>query len=141
MHTGRRGDRVLGLVRVAGLLVLLGGSVWLTVALIFQGVDRAGHWAPVLGTGVAIVGMLVTLVTSWLQQRSAEEELAGAQQVARVAEELRAALWEQWRREAEVRSLGDPDRSDAGALVVVRPGGDGPRRAHRSGPPRVCLAQ
>jgi Novel STAND NTPase 3 len=109
MHTGRRGDRVLGLVRVAGLLVLLGGSVWLTVALIFQGVDRAGHWAPVLGTGVAIVGTLVTLVTSWLQQRSAEGELARAQQVARAAEELRAAVWEQWRREAEVRSLGDPD--------------------------------
>jgi NACHT domain len=109
MHPGRRGDRVLGWVRGAGLLVLLGGLVWLTVALVFQGVDRAGRWVPVLGVGVAMVGTLVTLVTSWLQQRPAVGELAGAAQVARAAEELRAAVWEQWRREAEVRSLGDPD--------------------------------
>lgn len=63
------GDRVVRLVRVAGLLVLLGGLVWLTVVLIIQGVDRAGSWASVLGVGVAIVGMLVTLMTSSLQQR------------------------------------------------------------------------
>jgi hypothetical protein len=93
MHSGRRGDRVLGGVRVAGLLVLLGGLGWLTVALIFQGVDRAGHWVLVLSVGVAIVGTLVTLVTSWLQQRPAVwRELAGAQQVAQAAEELRAAV-------------------------------------------------
>lgn len=109
MHRGRREDRVLGLVRVAGLLVLLGGLGWLTVALVFQGVDRAGRWTPVLGTGVAMVGTLVTLVTSWLQQRPVVGELAGAEQVARAAGELRAVVWEQWRREAEVRSLGDPD--------------------------------
>jgi hypothetical protein len=46
MHTGRRVDRVLGLVRVAGLLVLLGGLGWLTVALVLQGVDQAGRWHP-----------------------------------------------------------------------------------------------
>ncbi|MGH3823338.1 MAG: NACHT domain-containing protein [Pseudonocardiaceae bacterium] len=104
-----RVERVLGLVRVAGLLVLLGGLVWLIVALVFQGVDRAGRWAPVLSVGVAIVGMLVTFVTSWWQQSPMVGELAGAEQVARAAEELRAVVWEQWRREAEVRSLGDPD--------------------------------
>ena len=78
MHTGRHGDRVLGGVRAASLLVLLGGLGWLTVALVFQGVDRAGHWVPVLSVGVAIVGTLVTLVTSWLQQRPVVGELGGA---------------------------------------------------------------
>ena len=96
-NSGWRGDRVLGLVRVAGLLVLLSGLVWLIVVLIFQGVDGAGRWVPVLSAGVAIVGTLITFVTSWWQQRPVGE-LAGAEQVARAVEELRAVVWEQWRR-------------------------------------------
>ncbi len=140
MHAGRRGDRVLGLVRGAGLLVLLGGLVWLTVALVFQGVDRAGRWAPVLSVGVAIVGTLVTLVTSWLQQRPVVGDLAGAEQVARAAGELRAAVWGQWRREAEVRSLGDPDPMPvrwrlSDPAVMDHDEHIGPV------PPGVCLAQ
>ncbi|MBV8993825.1 MAG: NACHT domain-containing protein [Pseudonocardiales bacterium] len=94
---------------MAGLFVLLGGLMWLAVALVFQGVDWVGRWVPVLGPGVAIVGTLITLVTSWLHQRPAAEEVLGEEQVVRAAEGLRAAVWEQWRREAEVRSLGDPD--------------------------------
>jgi hypothetical protein len=41
--------------------------------------------------------------------RAAARQLPGAEQVARAAEELRAAVREQWRQEAEARLLGDPD--------------------------------
>ena len=44
-----------------------------------------------------------------MQRRPAVGELAGTEQLTRAAGELRAAGWEQWRREAEARSLGDPE--------------------------------
>jgi hypothetical protein len=108
MDTGLRGNRVLWLVRAVALLVLLGGLVWLAVVLMTQGVQRAGSWASVLGVGAAITGAVVTLVTAWLQQRPAVSELATAEQVAQAVAELRTVVCEQWRREAEARSLGDP---------------------------------
>ncbi len=108
MDTGLRGNRVLWLVRAVALLVLLGGLVWLAVVLVTEGVERAGSWASVLGVGGAITGAVVTLVTTWLQQRPAVSELATAEQVAQAVAELRTVVWEQWRREAEARSLGDP---------------------------------
>jgi predicted NACHT family NTPase len=63
----------------------------------------------VVSAGVALAGALVTLVTWWLRQRVAARQPASADQVARAARELRAAAREQWRQEAEARSLGDPE--------------------------------
>src|SRR5947209_19564172 len=104
VYTHRWGDRVVLLVRVAGLLVMLGGLVWLIVVLAGQGVDRAGRWTPVLSLAVAITGTVVTLVTSWLQQRPAAGEPASAEQLAPAVAVLQAAVREQWRKEAEVRA-------------------------------------
>jgi hypothetical protein len=96
-------------VRSAGLLALLGGLVCLVVVLTTQGPKGAALWLPVFGLIVSITGALVTHVTSWSQQRPAAEEPASVEQLARAAEVLQAAVREQWRKEAEVRSLGDPD--------------------------------
>jgi fucose permease len=85
---------VLWLVRAVGLLVLLGGLLWLAVVLATQGVERAGSWASVLGVGAAITGAVITLVTAWLQQRPAVSELAGVEQVVQAAAELRTVVWE-----------------------------------------------
>lgn len=109
MHIRRRGDRALDLAFWIGLLALVGGLVWLAVVLVTQGVDRTGIWASVLGTGLAIGGALVTLVTWRLKQRAAATEPVGVDQVTRAAKELQAVVRQQWRKEAEVRSLGDPD--------------------------------
>jgi hypothetical protein len=109
VHTRRRGDRVLGLVFLVGLLALLCGLGWLAWVLVIQGVDRASRWASVLSTGLGLIGVLVTLVTWWLRQRATATEPARSDQVARAAQELQVAVREQWRKEAEARSLGDPD--------------------------------
>jgi hypothetical protein len=100
---------VLGLVSLAGLLALLGGVVVVVVVLVTQGIDRASIWATVLGTSLAIACSLVTLVRWWRKQRAAARKPAQSNQIAGAAQELRAAVREQWRREAEVRSLGDPN--------------------------------
>jgi hypothetical protein len=107
--THRRGDHTLGLAFWVGLLALLGGAVLLLIVLGTQGVDRAATWASVLGTGLAITGALVTLVTWRLRQRAAAGRPALVAQVTRAAQELQAVVREQWRQEAEARSLGDPD--------------------------------
>jgi hypothetical protein len=109
VHTHRWGDRVFPLVRVAGLLIFGGGLVWLIVVVATQGLEGAGRWTPVLSVAVAITGAVFTLVIPWLQQRPAVGQLAGAEQLTRAVEVLQAAVREQWRREVEVRSLGDPD--------------------------------
>jgi predicted kinase len=120
----RRGGRVLGLAFWVGLLVLLAGLAWLAVVLVTQGVDRANAWAGVLGAGVALAGALLTLVTWQLKQRAAARAPARADQVARAAQELQAAAREQWRKEAEARSLGsDPavmDHDDHIGSVPLR---------------------
>jgi hypothetical protein len=109
MRSGRREDRALGLAFGTGLPVLLAGLALLAVVLVFQGVDRANIWAGVVSAGVALAGALVTLVTWWLRQRAAAKRPASTDQVVRAAGELQAAAREQWRQEAEARSLGDPD--------------------------------
>ncbi len=92
----------MGLAFWAGLLVLLGGAVLL-------GVGRAATWETVLGTGLVIAGAVVTMVTWRLKQRAAATEPARSDQVTRAAQKLHAVVREQWRKEAEVRSLGEPD--------------------------------
>lgn len=101
VHTRRLGDRGLYLAFWAGLLALVGGAVLL-------GVDRAATGATVLGTGLAIAGAVVTLVARRLKQRAAATEPTRSDQVPRAAQELHAVVREQWRHEAEARSLGDP---------------------------------
>ena len=94
---------------LAALLALLGSAVLVVVVLVTQGVNQAGTWATVLGTYLAIAGSVVSLVR-WRRKRwAAAGESARSDQVAQAAQELRVAVLEQWRREAEVRSLGDPN--------------------------------
>jgi hypothetical protein len=99
----------LGLAFGTGLLALLAGLLLLAVVLRTEGAEKASAWATVLGTVLAIAGALVTLVTWWLRQRAAARQPATSDQVTRAAQELHAAVREQWRKEAEARSLGDPD--------------------------------
>lgn len=87
----------------------LGGLVLLVVVLVTRGVERAGTWAPVLIAGATLAGVLVTVVTSWLGRRAVAGQPARSEQVTRAAQELQAVVREQWRKEAETRSLGDPD--------------------------------
>jgi uncharacterized protein YjbI with pentapeptide repeats len=94
---------------VGGLLTLLGGVTVLAIVQGTQGVSRAGPWAGVLGTYLAFAGALVTLLTWGLRQRAAAKESAQSDQLRRAAQELRASAREQWRNEAEARSLGDPE--------------------------------
>lgn len=108
MHTRRRGNGALNLAFRTGLLVLLSGLVWLAVVLVTQGVDRANAWAGVLGAGAAIGGALVTLTTWRLKQLASTTEPVRLEQVAQAKQELQAAVRNQWRKEAEARSLGDP---------------------------------
>ncbi len=91
------------------MLGLLAGLVLLAVVLVTQSADRVNTWASVLGTGVTIAGLFVTLVTWWLRQRTATTQPATSDRVTQAAQELQAAVREQWRKEAEARSLGDPD--------------------------------
>jgi hypothetical protein len=109
VHPGRRGNRVQDLVFGAGLLGLLAGLVLLAVVLVTQRESEVSTWASLLGTGLAIVSALVTLVTWWLRQRTVARQPATPDQLGRAAQELQAAVREQWRKEAEARSLGDPD--------------------------------
>ncbi len=88
--------------------MLLGSAVLVVVVLITQGVNQAGTWATVIGGYLAIAGPLLSLGRWRRKQRAAAREPARTSQVAQAAQELEVAVREQWRREAEVRSLGDP---------------------------------
>ncbi|MGH3719629.1 MAG: APC family permease [Pseudonocardiaceae bacterium] len=109
MRPGLRGNRVLSLAFGAGLLALLVGLVLLAVVLCTKDLPQAAAWSSVLSTGLAIAVALTTLVTRWLTKRAAAGQRAGSEQVARAAQELQAVVREQWRKEAQARSLGDPD--------------------------------
>jgi uncharacterized membrane protein len=60
----------LGLAFGTGLLALLAGLLLLAVVLRTKGAEKASAWATVLGTVLAIVGALATLVTWWLRRRA-----------------------------------------------------------------------
>ncbi len=64
----RHGDRWLNVARVIGLVALVGGLVLLAVVIFTQSVEKANSWAGVLGTSLAIVGVVVTILTSWWRQ-------------------------------------------------------------------------
>jgi len=105
----RHGDRWLNVARVIGLVALVGGLMLLAVMFFTRGVEKAGSWAGVLGTSLAIVGMIVTILTSWWRQRAAAAAPATPEVLAQAAEVLASRVAEQWQREAEARSLNDPD--------------------------------
>ncbi|HZE00429.1 MAG TPA: NACHT domain-containing protein [Pseudonocardiaceae bacterium] len=109
MNGASRSDRVRNLASLVAQLALLGSAVLVVVVLITQGVNQAGTWTTVIGGYLAIAGPLISLGRWRRKQRAAAGEPARTSQVAQVAQELAAAVREQWRREAEVRSLGDPD--------------------------------
>ena len=62
-----------------------------------------------LGTSLAIVGMVVTILTSWWRQRAAAAAPVTPEVLAQAVEVLASRVAEQWQREAEARSLNDPD--------------------------------
>ncbi|MGH3830818.1 MAG: hypothetical protein ACRDRS_10285, partial [Pseudonocardiaceae bacterium] len=98
-----------GVLALLASLALLAGLALLAVVLITQGVGRSSGWTSVLGTGMALAGALVTVMTWWLRQRAAAGQPVRSEQVTRAAQELQVAVREQWRKEAQARSLGDPD--------------------------------
>ena len=71
--------------------------------------EKANSWAGVLGTSLAIVGMIVTILTSWWRQHAAAAAPVTPEVLAQAAEVLASRVAEQWQREAEARSLDDPD--------------------------------
>ena len=115
----RHGDRWLNVARVIGLVALVGGLVLLAVMFFTRGVEKASIWAGVLGTSLAIVGMVVTILTSWWRQHAAAAAPVTPEVLAQAAEVLASRVAEQWQREAEARSLDDPD-PDAGAMDAFR---------------------
>jgi hypothetical protein len=104
-----RSDRARNLASLVAQLALLGSAVLVVVVLITQGVNQAGAWTTVIGGYLAIAGPLISLGRWRRKQRAAAGEPVRSSQVAQAAQELAVAVREQWRREAEVRSLGDPD--------------------------------
>jgi len=109
VHTRGWGDRGLDLAFGAGLLGLLAGLVSLTVVLVTLGVERAGTWASVLGTSLALAGALVALVTRWWGQRAAARQPARSDWLDQAVTDLAAAVRRQWTQEAAVRSLRRPE--------------------------------
>jgi len=105
----RRGNRLLDAARVIGLVLLVGGLVLLAVVIFTQSVGKANSWAGVLGTGIAIIGWIVTILTSWWRQHAAAAAPVTPEVLAQAREVLASRVAEQWQREAEARSLGDPD--------------------------------
>ncbi|HEY2763571.1 MAG TPA: NACHT domain-containing protein [Pseudonocardiaceae bacterium] len=90
------------------VLVLLAGLVVLPAALATQGLDRANTWASLFGGYLAIILALVNLVNWWWKRHPDGDPLT-SEQLARAATDLHGAASRQWRKEAEARSLGDPD--------------------------------
>ncbi|MDQ3886462.1 MAG: NACHT domain-containing protein, partial [Actinomycetota bacterium] len=109
MADQRRGDRWLNAARVIGLVTLVGGLMLLAVVIFTQSVEKANSWAGVLGTSLAIVGGIVTILTSWWRQRAAAIAPVTPEVLAQAAKLLASRVAEQWQREAEARSLNDPD--------------------------------
>jgi hypothetical protein len=67
-----RQDRLLDLVQAGAVVVLLVGLALLLVVGLTEGVGKAGTWASVLGTSLAIIGGIVALVTSLRRRRAVE---------------------------------------------------------------------
>jgi len=75
----------------------------------------------VLGTSLAIVGGIVTILTSWWRQRAAAAAPVTPEALEQAAEVLASRVAEQRQREAEARSLDDPDRGRcAGRCPLMR---------------------
>ncbi len=90
------------------VLVLLAALVALPVALATEGLDRANNWVSLLGGYLAITGALVNLVR-WWWRRHPDGDPVTSEQLARAVTDLHGAARRQWRKEAEARSLADPD--------------------------------
>jgi len=74
----------------------------------------------VLGTSLAIVGGIVTILTLWWRQRAAAAPVT-PEALEQAAEVLASRVAEQRQREAEARSLDDPDRCRcAGRCPLMR---------------------
>ena len=97
---------------LAGVLCVLGlvvGAGWLVLVWYRRGVADAEPRASVLGFLLA-VAVAVAGVGRWVRkQRVAVGMPATAEQVGRAAVTLAEVVAEQWSREAEARSLGDPE--------------------------------
>jgi len=104
-----RQDRWLDLVQACAVVVLLVGLALLVVVGFTEGVGKASTWASVLGTSLAIIGGIITLVTALRRRRVAAAAPATPEQLAQAATVLAGIVSEQWRREAEARALGDPE--------------------------------
>jgi hypothetical protein len=92
-----------------GAVVALVAGLALLVVLLAEDVGKASSWASVLGTSLAIIGGIVALITARRRRRDAAAAPATAEQLVQAGDVLAGNVLEQWRREAEARSLGDPE--------------------------------
>lgn len=110
MATRRHQDRWVDLLVVIGLFSLGCGLVLVVVVLVWKkDVGLAGNWASVVSACVALFVAITALVGWQTRRRRVIIGSATAEQVAQARATLAGLVRAQWRREAEVRSLGDPD--------------------------------
>lgn len=124
--------RWLDVGSVSGLIALLGGLVLLADVLVTGGVERASSWASVLSTAVAIIGAVVTLVT-YQRQHGLTAGLVTSEQLGQARDLLAAQVRVQWRKEEQIRSLGDPAPMPVRWTLTKRPVADHSRHAAPDG--------
>ncbi|MGH4015897.1 MAG: hypothetical protein ACRDSL_18645 [Pseudonocardiaceae bacterium] len=100
---GRSARRVWAVI---GLLGLAGSVGLVAVFLRAQGWDEAAKAAGVISI-LLVVAQLAVQLLAWSRRESSSA--LTAEQVAQARELLAMRVREQWRREAEARSLGDPE--------------------------------
>jgi hypothetical protein len=94
---------------VFGVLGLAAGLALLLVVLVTTDVARADNVASVLGFVVTAVGAAVALVSWRMRARKAAMAPPTPEQLTQALETLAGFINQQWRREAEIRALADPE--------------------------------
>lgn len=104
----RNGSGLRVVVLVGGLLGLAGLLAVVGVALRGQGLAVAANVAQLVSVGLAAPSLAVGLVVWW--RRSAAPAVApGTTEILRAKDVLAGLVAEQWKAEAAIRALDDPD--------------------------------
>jgi NACHT domain len=88
---------------------LAAGLALLLVVLVTTDVARADNVASVLGFAVTAIGAAVALVTWQVRVSKAATAPPTPEQLSQALETLAGLVEQQWRREAEIRVLADPE--------------------------------
>ncbi|MGW6360842.1 NACHT domain-containing protein [Streptomyces sp. NPDC055092] len=88
---------------LTGLVAVVG------YVLLEHGLDQANDAAQLVGVVLAAIPMVVGTFTWWRRSQARQTEVSSAAQVSQAQETLAGLVLAQWRREAEIRSLDDPE--------------------------------